>query len=292
MRFDFIEAEKAHYPVRVMCEVLNVSHSGFYAWRKRPPSKRQQDDERLAPLVAAAFYKSKKVYGSPRVHEELCAGGEPVSRRKVCKLMKQQGLVARPKPLFVVTTMSEHENPVAPNILGRNFAATAPGEKLAGDITYLSTAQGYIYLAVLLDLYSRRVVGYAVGATLETNLALTALDMVLSTRTLKEGAVHHTDRGVQYASEEYVQRLEQTTIVRSMSRTGNCWDNAPAESFFSSLKFEVGDLLNGKKTPQEVRRGVLDYIAFYNLERRHSSLGYASPAEFERNSGQARKAAA
>lgn len=275
-----------------MCEVLEVSHSGFYAWRKRAPSKREHEDRRLAPLVAAAFLNSGKAYGSPRVHAELCAGGEPVSRRKVRKLMKEQRLVARQKKLFVVTTMSEHDNPVAPNILERDFATSGPGQKLVGDITYLPTAQGFIYLAILLDLYSRRVVGYAVGARLETSLALTALDMALSTRALIEGAIHHTDRGVQYTSEEYVKRLEQTTIVRSMSRTGNCWDNAPAESFFSSLKFEVGDLLNGKKTAQEVRRGVLDYIAFYNLKRRHSSIGYVSPAEFERNARQTMKAAA
>ena len=275
-----------------MGEVLEVSPAGFYAWRKRPPSKRELEDRRLAPLVAAAFHNSGRSYGSPRINSELCAVGEPVSRRKVRKLMKEQGLVARKKKLFVVTTMSEHDNPVAANILERDFATTAPGEKLVGDITYLPTTQGFIYLAILLDLYSRRVVGYAVSARLETSLALTALDMALSTRALKEGAIHHTDRGVQYTSEDYVKRLEQTTIVRSMSRTGNCWDNAPAESFFSSLKFEVGDLLKGKKTPQEVRRGVLDYIAFYNLKRRHSSIGYVSPAEFERNARQTMKAAA
>lgn len=274
-----------------MCEVLEVSRSGFYAWRKRAPSKREHEDRRLAPLVAVAFHNNRRAYGSPRIHEELRAGGEPISRRKVCKLMKQQGLVARQKKLFVVTTMSEHDNPVAENILGRDFSTTEAGEKLVGDITYLPTAQGFIYLAVLLDLYSRRVVGYAVSASLETGLALTALDMALSTRALKEGAIHHTDRGVQYTSVDYVKRLEQTTMVRSMSRTGNCWDNAAAESFFSSLKFEVGDLLKGKKTPQEVRRGVLDYIAFYNLKRRHSSIGYVSPAEFERNARQAMKAA-
>jgi len=280
--------------VRVMCEVLEVSHSGYYAWlqRKKKPCKRKQDDERLAPLVKEAFDTGRKAYGSPRIYEELRANGTPVSRRRVRRLMKEQGLMARKKPLFVVTTNSEHNGPVADNILGREFSASGPGEKLAGDITYLPTNRGFIYLAVILDLYSRRVVGYAVGATLETSLALSALDMVLSTRTLKEGAIHHTDRGTQYASEEYVKRMGETTMVRSMSDVGDCWDNAPSESFFSSLKFEVGDLLNGGKTPQEVRCGVLDYIAFYNLERRHSSIGYVSPAEFERSAHRDGRAAA
>ena len=241
MRFDFIAAEKAHYPVRVLCEVLEVSRAGFYASRKRRPSKRETEDARVAPLVEAAFQKSGKTYGSPRVHKELLGDGEAVSRRKVRKLMKQQGLVARKPKLFVVTTDSDHKNPIAPNILRRKFSATGPGEKLVGDITYLQTAQGWLYLAVLLDLYSRRVVGYAVSASLETDVALNALDMALSTRALKEGAIHHTDRGVQYTSDDYVKRLEQTTMVQSMSRKGNCWDNAlpRASSRASSSKSET-----------------------------------------------------
>ncbi len=281
MKFDFIDAEKAHYPVRAMCAALEVSRSGFYAWKKRPPSKRKQDDGRLAPQVAAAFLNSGKTYGSPRVHKELCAEGTGISRRRVCRLMKEQGLVARKKRRFVATTMSEHDNPIARNILRRDFEAEGPGEKIVGDITYLQTSQGFIYLAVLLDLYSRRVIGYAVSSSLETGIALNALDMALSTRTLKVGVIHHTDRGVQYTSAEYAERLTQEAIVQSMSRKANCWDNAPAESFFSSLKFEVGKLLNGTFSAKDVRRGVLDYIAHYNLKRRHSSIGYVSPADFE-----------
>lgn len=281
MRFEFIEAEKANYPVLMMCEVLEVSRSGFYAWKTRAPSSRQQEDDRLAPHVLAIFQDSKGTYGSPRIQKELCAEGVCVGRGKVCRLMKELNLVAREKPKFVATTMSEHDNPIAPNILDRNFEASKAHEKIVGDITYLETAQGFIYLAMLLDLYSRRVIGYAVGATLETSLALRALDMALSTRPIGIGSVHHTDRGVQYTCAEYVSRLKENGIVPSMSRKGNCWDNAPAESFFSSLKFEVGDLLDGKKSPQQVRRGVLDYIATYNLKRRHSSIGYISPADFE-----------
>ena len=281
MKFGLIEAEKANYSVLLMCEVLDVSRSGFYAWRGRSPSKRQQEDRRLGPVVEAAFLNSGKRYGSPRVHQELIKGGEPISRRRTCRLMKELELVARPKKKFVATTMSEHDNPIAPNLLQRDFEAAGPHQKLVGDITYLPTAEGFIYLAMLLDLHSRRIVGYAVGATLETRLALQALEMAIATRALKSGTIHHTDRGVQYSSAEYVQRLKAETIVQSMSRKGNCWDNAPAESFFSSLKFEVGKLLNGKAPPKDVRRGIIDYIAFYNLKRRHSSIGYQSPAEFE-----------
>lgn len=281
MKFGLIEAEKANYPVLMMCQVLGVSRSGFYASRGRLPSKRQQEDRRLGPAVEAAFLNSGKRYGSPRVHQELTKGGEPISRRRTCRLMKELELVARAKKKFVATTMSEHDNPIAPNVLQRDFEAAGPHQKLVGDITYLPTAEGFIYLAILLDLHSRRIVGYAVGSTLEARLALQALEMAISTRALNAGTIHHTDRGVQYSSAEYVQRLKEQTIVQSMSRKGNCWDNAPAESFFSSLKFEVGKLLNGKEPPTDVRRGIIDYIAFYNFKRRHSSIGYLSPAEFE-----------
>lgn len=281
MKFGLIEAEKANYPVLLMCKVLGVSRSGFYAWRGRSPSKRQQEDRRLGPVVEAAFLNSGKRYGSPRIHQELTKSGEPISRRRTCRLMKERDLVARAKKKFVATTMSEHDNPIAPNLLQRDFEATGPHQKLVGDITYLPTAEGFIYLAMLLDLHSRRIIGYAVGATLETRLALQALEMAIATRALKAGTIHHTDRGVQYSSAEYAQRLKAETIVQSMSRKGNCWDNAPAESFFSSLKFEVGNLLNGKVPAKDVRRRIIDYIAFYNLKRRHSSIDYLSPAEFE-----------
>lgn len=283
MKFGLIETEKANFPVLLMCRVLEVTRSGFYAWQGRPPSKRKLEDRRLAPAVEAAFLNSGKRYGSPRVREELNKGGEPISRRQTCRLMRELELVARAKKKFVATTMSEHDNPIAPNLLRRDFEAARPHQKLVGDITYLPTAQGFIYLAILLDLYSRRVVGYAVGATLETSLALDALNMAISTRALNADTIHHTDRGVQYTSAEYVERLKAKCIVQSMSRQGNCWDNAPAESFFSTLKFEVGELLNGKVAPRDVREAILDYIAFYNLKRMHSSIGYLCPAEFEQN---------
>jgi transposase InsO family protein len=281
VKFGFIDAEKAHYPVAVLCRTLEVSRSGYYAWCCRGPSQRQREDVLLGAHVLAAFEESQRTYGSPRVTSELRAGGHSVGRRRVARLMRENALAARQRRRFVQTTMSAHNEPLAPNVLQRDFKATRPNEKWVGDITYLPTAQGFIFLAVLLDLYSRRVVGWAVGPTLQTELAMRALDMALATRRVDGPLVHHTDRGIQYACKEYVQRLEQHGVLRSMSRVGDCWDNAPAESFFSSLKHERKEALNGKQHREDVRRAVLDYIAVYNLERRHSSIGFVSPVEYE-----------
>jgi putative transposase len=281
VRFRFVDAEKAHYPVSVLCRTLEVSRAGYYAWCCRGPSRHAQEDARLGAYIRASFEKSERRYGSPRITEELCATVRPVGRRRVARLMREARLVARRPRRFVATTMSDHDRPAAPNILERDFTASRPNEKWVGDITYLPTAQGFIFLAVLLDLYSRRVVGWAVGPTLQTELAMRALDMALATRRVDGPLVHHTDRGIQYACKEYVQRLEQHGVLRSMSRVGDCWDNAPAESFFSSLKQERKEALNGKHHREDVRRAVLDYIAVYNLERRHSSIGFISPVEYE-----------
>lgn len=290
MKFEAIDALKADYEVAMLCRVLDVSRSGYYAWCGRPPSLRQQEDERLASVVQAAFQESGKAYGSPRVHQELIVQGESIGRRRVRRLMKQQGLVARKKKSFVTTTLSEHDHPVAPDLLQRNFDAHRPNEKWVGDITYLPTSRGFIYLAMLLDLHSRRIVGHAIEGTLEKNVALRALDMALSTRSRTGPLIHHSDRGVHYTNTEYVQVLNAHSAERSMSRKGNCWDNAPAESFFSSLKTELGKVLNGKHSPDEVRRAVIDYIANYNFKRRHSSIGYMSPVDFEESARMGRAA--
>lgn len=273
--------EKAHYPVSVLCRVLEVSRSGFYAWCARGPSQRAQDDAQLKCHIKATFEKSQHTYGSPRIKAELCAQGHHVGRHRVAKLMREERLAARAKRRFVRTTQSNHSELVPDNLLHQDFSASRLNEKWVGDITYLPTAQGFIYLAMLLDLRSRRVVGWAVSHTMEADLVLRALDMALATRTLGGSLIHHTDRGVQYTSKEYVQRLEARGIQRSMSRRGNCWDNAPAESFFSSLKAELPEAVNGRLHRSEVRRAVVDYIARYNLERRHSSIGYVSPVDFE-----------
>jgi transposase InsO family protein len=281
VKFGFIDAEKAHHPVKLLCSVLGVSRSGFYAWKKRSPSKRAQEDARLKCHVVAAFEASEQTYGSPRIKQELAGQGVKVGRNRIARLMREEELCAREKARFVVTTDSNHQASVPDNLLERDFSAKRENEKWVGDITYLPTSSGFIFLAVLLDLYSRRVVGWAVSDTMGTELPLHALDSALATRTLTGPLIHHTDRGVQYVSHDYVARLEQHGIQRSMSRRANCWDNAPAESFFSSLKMELPEATCGTHHPKDVRRAVLDYIARYNLKRRHSSIGYLSPVDYE-----------
>jgi transposase InsO family protein len=265
--------------VTVLCDVLSVSCSGFYAWREREPSQRQLDDARLDAEVLAIFEESHRRYGSPRIHQELKAKGERVSRRRVSRLMCQRRLAARRKRAFAVTT-SAHDSVKVPNVLRRDFTASRPNQKWVGDITYLPTSDGFLYLAMLMDLHSRRIIGWSISNTMEQELTLRALDMALATRHLDGPLIHHTDRGVQYATNAYVARLG-ANATRSMSREANCWDNAPAESFFSSMKHELAELLRTRKPRGLVTRGVLDYIAWYNLERRHSSIGYVSPVDFE-----------
>ena len=281
MKFEALDAMKADYDVTMLCRVLGVSRSGFYEWRKRKPSLRQREDERLASVVRAAFEESGRAYGSPRIHQELLAQGEVIGRRRVRRLMKEQTLLARKKPRFVTTTLSEHEKPVAPDLLRRDFTATRPNEKWVADITYIRTSRGFLFLATVLDLFSRRIVGHAIEGTLELDVALRALDMALSTRERTGPLIHHSDRGTHYTSNEYLRVLAKHSVDRSMSRKGNCWDNAPAESFFSSLKTELGEVLEGRHSPNDVRRAVIDYIANYNFKRRHSSIDYISPVDFE-----------
>lgn len=281
MRFAFISREKAHHSVRLLCKVLNVSRSGFYAWLTRKPSKREQEDALLRCHVAAIFKASEETYGSPRVTAEAQEQGLKVGRHRVARLMREDGISARKRRRFVTTTDSEHDAVIPDNLLRRNFTASRENEKWVGDITYLPTTRGFIYLAVLLDLYSRRVVGWAISNSLEAGLAHQALEVALATRELSGPLIHHTDRGVQYTSGEYVERLEALNIQRSMSRRGDCWDNAPAESFFSSLKLELPAARRGNVDPAELRQRVLNYITRYNLERRHSSIGYVSPVDYE-----------
>lgn len=281
MKFGFIDAKKASYPVALLCQHLDVSRSGYYAWAKRPESQRDRSDRALSVEVAAVHQESRSRYGSPRVHAELRARGQRVSRKRVARLMRQQGLRARPGRRFVRTTDSAHSHPVAPNALDRKFEPPQPNGSWAGDITYVWTAEGWLYLAVLLDLFSRKVVGWAMSEKIDRELVLSALDMALLGRPAP--ALHHSDRGSQYASEDYRRLLEQRGITCSMSRKGNCWDNAVVESFFSSLKQELV-YLSTFKTRQEAQLALFEYIeVFYNRKRRHSSLGYLSPVEYERS---------
>lgn len=292
MKFMLVEAEKANYPVGVLCQVLGVSRSGFYAWLKRPPSIRARVDAQLAAQVVAAHEKSGKRYGSPRVHRKLRKAGLRVSKKRVERLMRERGLVGRQKRRFRRTTDSNHAQPVAPNVLARHFEPHGPNQAWAGDVTYIATAEGWLYLAVLLDLYSRRVVGWALSATNDTLLALTALRRaVAARRTVPPGLVHHTDRGSPYASEAYRAALAGFGMVASMSRTGDCWDNAVAESFFATLRAELVDH-ETYPTKASAENAIGRYIErFYNVERLHSHLDYVSPIEFELRSQTAALAA-
>jgi transposase InsO family protein len=282
VKFDAIEAEKANYSVALMCRVLEVSRAGYYASRGRPESHRAKANRQLSTKIHAVYETSRRTYGSPRVYLELRGGGHEAGRHRVARLMRREGLVARKKKRFRVTTQSNHSEPIARNVLARNFEVKKPNQVWVGDITYLPTADGWLYLAVLLDLHSRAVVGWAMSEYLDASLALAALRMALERRQPAPGLVHHSDRGVQYACEAYRGALAANGLVPSMSRKGNCWDNAPAESFFGTLKVElVGDRVFPSRAV--ARTEVFEYVeAFYNRTRRHSSLGYASPAEFER----------
>jgi transposase InsO family protein len=281
VKFGFIDAKKACYPVALLCRHLGVSRSGYYAWAQRPESERDKSDRALSVEVLAVHQESRSRYGSPRVHAELRARGQRVARKRVARLMRQQGLRARPRRRFVRTTDSAHSQPVAPNTLDRKFEPQQPHSTWVGDITYVWTAEGWLYLAVLLDLFSRKVVGWAMSERIDRELVLCALNMALLGHPAP--ALHHSDRGSQYASEDYRRLLEQRGIACSMSRKGNCWDNAVAESFFSTLKQELV-YLSTFKTRQEAKLALFEYIeVFYNRKRRHSSLGYLSPVEYERS---------
>jgi putative transposase len=282
VRFALIATEKAYYPVALMCRVLKVSRSGYYAWRQRRPAQHRSTDQRLSLEVAAIHAESCGRYGSPRVHAELRERGQHLGRKRVARLMQAAGLRARAPRRFRCTTDSRHGMAITQNLLARQFAVSAPNASWASDITYLWTLEGWLYLGVILDLFSRRVVGWALSERLERTLALDALRMALRERRPARGLLHHSDRGSQYASQEYQQLLAQHGILGSMSRSGNCWDNAVAESFFATLKLELVYRCRWR-TRAEARSDVFEYLElFYNRQRRHSTLGYLCPVEFER----------
>jgi len=282
VKFAFIAGEKAAFPVTLLCATLGVSRAGFYAAQARATSVRARADAQLAVEIAAIHGESRQRYGSPRVHAELRARGQGVSRKRVARLMRQRGLAARRRRRFRVTTDSRHAFPVAANVLARQFAASAPDTVWVTDITYIPTGEGWLYLAVILDLCSRGIVGWAMSERITRQLPLDALGMALGRRRPSPGLLHHSDRGSQYASADYQTHLARHGFVGSMSRRGDCWDNAVAESFFATLKVElVHDAL--WPTRAAARGAAFEYIeAFYNRQRRHSSLGFLSPLAFER----------
>ena len=286
MKYACIARHRGEYALQLMCRILEVSDSGFYAWRRRPPCQRAIADEMLMARIRIAHEASDGSYGGPRVHRDLKDEGLRVGKKRVARLMRAQGLVARPPTRhWVRTTDSAHAYPIAPNLLARRFdgnGIAALDRVWVSDLTYVPTGAGWLYLAVVLDLKSRRVVGWAMRETLHADLALSALQMALVTRRPEPGLVHHSDRGVQYACAEYRALLTAHGLEASMSRTGDCWDNAVAESFFATLEWEL--IMRSRwDTKAEARRAIFRYIeAWYNPRRRHSTLGYLSPGQYEK----------
>jgi len=281
VKYRFIDEHRIQWPVRLMCRVLQVSPGGYYGWRDRPASARQQRREALASEIQAIHREVKERYGSPRMHAELLARGQSCCVNTVAKLMHEQGIAAKTKRKFRCTTDSNHDLPVADNLLARQFAPAAVNQAWVADITYIPTAEGWLYLAAVEDLYSRQIVGWSMGERITSRLVVDALEMAVSRRLPGEGLLAHSDRGSQYASEHYQRLLGRHGITCSMSRRGDCWDNAPMESFFASLKKELVHQEN-YQTRAEARVSVFEYIeVFYNRVRRHSALGYLSPVEYE-----------
>jgi len=292
VKFACIAAEKASFPVTKLCKALGVSRAGFYASQRRPPSPRAKADERLKVIIHGLFKASRRTYGSPRIYDDLVEAKERIGRNRVIRLMRAEGIVARARRRYRSTTMSEHDQPVAANLLAREFAAAAPNQRWVGDTTELLTPSGKFYLAAILDLFSRYVVGWAVSAVNDRHLTIAALDAALRRRLPGVGLLHHSDQGSTYASEDYQEILRDHGITCSMSRRGNCYDNAVMESWFSTLKFELGETFPSIRTGKEQ---LFDYVeVFYNQRRRHSTLGGKSPAAFERafRLGQAQEALA
>jgi putative transposase len=292
MRFAFIDAERASYPVRLLCRVLEVSRTGYYAWKNRRPSVRSREDQALGAKVVSIFEESRKTYGSPRIHAELAEQGHRVGKKRVARLMVENGLEAVCARRFRVTTDSDHDLPVAENVLDRQFAPEGQDQVWAGDITYVWTGEGWLYLAVVLDLFSRRVVGWSIADHMRAELTTNALQMAIGRRLPGAELLHHSDRGSQYASGDYQNLLDDNGITCSMSRRGNCWDNAVVESFFGTLKTEL-IYRRPWLTRESAHQAIAEYIElFYNSRRRHAFLGQTSPANYEANAEIERKAAA
>jgi transposase InsO family protein len=281
MRYQFIRDHAAQFPVAQLCTVLDVARSGYYAWRTRPVSARAQEDTRLLAQMTAIYQKSRQTYGHRRLHAGLVAAGATCGKGRVARLMRQHHLVARLRRKHRPTTDAAHQAPVAPNRLDRQFAVTAPDQVWVSDITYIATGEGWLYLATVMDLGTRQIVGWSMGPTLDRALAIHALTDALQRRRPAPGLLHHSDRGSQYASRDYQQLLTDHGLIASMSRTGNCWDNAPMESFFHSLKTERV-YRTVYRTRAEARQDIFEYIeVWYNRQRLHSALGYLTPDQYE-----------
>jgi putative transposase len=282
VKFAFIKESLSEYPVWICCEVLEISRAGYYAWLDRPVSTRQRRRDELAAKIQTLHTETRRVYGSPRITEALVAQGEKVCENTVAKVMKQREIKAKTTKKFIPTTTdSAHANPVAENVLNREFTAERPNQKWAVDITYIPTDEGWLYFAGVMDLCSRMIVGWSMADHMRTELVSDALKMAIDRRQPARPLIHHSDRGVQYTSEDYMHLMESHNMQPSMSRKGNCWDNAVAESFWSTIKKEH---VNHEHyaTRAQARASIFEYIeVFYNRKRLHSSIGYMSPEAFE-----------
>jgi len=281
MKFEFISAHRETFKVGRMCKLLKVSLSGFYAWFNRPESRRSIENRALEAKIRVLHAASHGIYGAPKIHRDLIDDGVQCGKKRVARIMCEAGLRSRTKKKFKVTTNSKHNFPIAPNLLNQDFTVYAPDSAWVGDITYIHTDQGWLYLAVLVDLFNREVVGWSASSRMTRQLAIDALQMALGRRGPGKGLLHHTDRGSQYASNDYRRILKEHGFICSMSRKGNCYDNAVAESFFGRLKTEW---VNHQQyhSRSEATRSLFYYIEiFYNRKRRHSSINYVTPQEYE-----------
>ena len=286
MRYHFIQAHQEQFSLAALCRVMQVGRSGYYAWRTRPPSQHAQEQARLLEQIKNVHEQSDQTYGSPRIYKELREVGVACSQKRVAHLMRAHQLCVQTPPRFVLTTDSRHDLPVADNLLDRHFEADQPNTRWCCDFTYIWTRQGWLYLAVVLDLFSRRIVGWAMQANMEASLVIGALNMALQSRQPPAGLLCHSDRGSQYASRAYQEQMQQAGLRGSMSRKGNCWDNAPAEAFFATLKRELVHRCTFESREQ-ARTAVFRWIeTWYNRKRRHSTLGYVSPEVFEQQQQQ------
>ncbi len=282
MRYTCIHRRRSQYPVRMMCRLLAVSRSGYYAWRVRPESQRAKTDRELMTLIRQIHSDTDGVYGAAKIAAELNEQGYPCGRHKVARLMRIAGLQGCPKPVFKVTTQRDPSHAVADNLLDQDFTAAGPNERWSSDITYIKTRQGWLYLAVVMDLYSRRIVGWSMSRWISRHLVIDALRMALDARQPSGALIHHSDRGAQYTSDDFRDELDKHGIQCSMSGRGNCYDNAVVESFFGLLKRERVNRVR-YRTRDEAKADVFDYIeVFYNRKRRHGYLGNISPAAFEK----------
>lgn len=281
MRYAFIEGHRAMWRLPIMCRLLEVSKSGYFVWRDGRESPRRSQDRALTVHIQAIHQKSRRTYGSPRIHHKLKENGMAVGRKRVERLMKAAGVAVLPLRRFVTTTDSDHDQPIAPNLLEQDFTATAPNQRWVTDITYIRTGEGWLFLAAIVDLYSRKIVGWAMQPTMHRSLVLKALAMAVADRQPKPGLIHHSDRGSQYASDDYRQALNAHGMIASMSRRGCCYDNAVAESFWHTLKNEL-IYRHEYQTRIEAQSAIFEYIeVFYNKTRCHTAIGNLSPMDFE-----------